>query len=295
MTPNQSISADFLYQSNTIAVHGSNLHYVDEGAGNPILFLHGNPTSSYLWRNIIPYVTQLGRCIALDLIGMGKSDKPDIEYRFFDHAKYVEGFIEQMGLKNLTLVVHDWGSALGFHYAMRHESNVKGIAFMEAILMPVPSWEAFPAKAREMFQAFRTPEVGWDLIVNQNMFVEQVLPGAIVRRLTEEEMNHYREPVKDPQTRKPLWRWPNEIPIEGHPADVTEAVATYNAKLQQSDVPKLLFYATPGALTQAPVVEWCQHNLKNLKVVDIGQGIHYLQEDNPQLIGSELANWYKSL
>lgn len=295
MTQNQSISADFPYPSRYIEVHGSTLHYLDEGVGDPLLFLHGNPTSSYLWRNIIPYVTPLGRCIALDLIGMGKSDKPDIEYRFFDHVKYVEGFIEKMGLKNLTLVIHDWGSALGFHYAMRHEENIKGIALMEAILLPVPSWEAFPAGAREMFQAFRTPEVGWDLIVNQNLFVERVLPGAIVRTLTEEEMNHYREPFKEPRSRKPLWRWPNELPIEGHPADVVEVVATYNAKLQQSDLPKLLFYAAPGAIMQAPVVEWCQQNLKNLKTVDLGPGIHFLQEDNPHLIGSELANWYKRL
>jgi haloalkane dehalogenase len=295
MTQNQSISADFPYPSHYLEVHGSNLHYLDEGAGDPILFLHGNPTSSYLWRNIIPYVTPLGRGIALDLIGMGKSDKPDIEYRFFDHVQYVEGFIEKLRLKNLTLVIHDWGSALGLHYAMRHEETIKGIALMEAILLPVPSWEAFPAGAREMFQAFRTPEVGWDLIVNQNLFVEQVLPGAIVRTLTEEEMNHYREPFTGPQYRKPLWRWPNELPIEGHPADVVEVVATYNARLQQSDLPKLLFYATPGAIMQAPVVEWCRQNLNNLKTVDIGPGIHFLQEDNPHLIGSELANWYKRL
>jgi haloalkane dehalogenase len=295
MATQQALLPHFPYKSHFIEAQGSTLHYIDEGSGDPILFLHGNPTSSYLWRNIIPYLTPLGRCIALDLIGMGKSDKPDIEYRFFDHVKYVEGFIEKLGLRNITLVIHDWGSALGFHYAMRHESNVKGIAFMEAIVMPVPSWEAFPARARAMFQAFRTPEVGWDLIVNQNAFVEQVLPGAIVRKLTEEEMNHYREPFKDPPARKPLWRWPNEIPIEGHPADVAEAVATYNAKLQQSELPKLLFYATPGAIMQAPVVQWCQQNMKNLKTVDIGPGIHFVQEDNPHRIGSELANWRKNL
>ena len=295
MATQQALLPHFPYRSHYIEVQGSTLHYIDEGSGDPILFLHGNPTSSYLWRNIIPYLTPLGRCIALDLIGMGKSGKPDIEYRFFDHVKYVEGFIEKLALRNITLVIHDWGSALGFHYAMRHESNVKGLAFMEAIVAPVPSWEAFPASARAMFQAFRTPEVGWDLIVNQNAFIEQVLPGAIVRKLTEEEMNHYREPFKDPPARKPLWRWPNEIPIEGRPADVTEAVATYNAKLQQSELQKLLFYATPGAIMRSPVVHWCQQNLKNLKTVDIGPGIHYLQEDNPHLIGLELANWRKNL
>lgn len=295
MAATQSISADFPYKPNYIEVHGSKMHYIDEGVGDPILFLHGNPTYSYLWRNIIPHLTALGRCIAPDLIGMGKSGKPDIEYRFFDHAKYLEGFIEKMGLKNITLVIHDWGSGLGFHYAMRHESNIKGIAFMEAMLMPVPSWDVFPESARETFQAFRTPEFGWDMIVNQNVFVEQVLPGAVIRDLSEEEMNYYREPYLEPVSRKPIWRWPNEIPIEGEPADVAEAVVTYNQKLQQSLLPKLLFYATPGALITAPVVEWCRQNLKNLATVDVGQGIHFIQEDNPHLIGSELAKWYRNL
>ena len=295
MATAQEISADFPFKSNYVEVHGSKMHYVDEGSGDPILFLHGNPTSSYLWRNIIPHLTSLGRCIAPDLIGMGKSDKPGLEYRFFDHVKYVEGFIEKLGLKNITLVIHDWGSALGFHYAMRHEDNIKGIALMEAILMPVPSWDAFPPDFQEGFKAFRTPEVGWDMIVNNNMFVEQILPGAIVRKLTETEMNHYREPYQEPGSRKPLWRWPNELPIEGEPADVVEAVETYNRWLQQTDLPKLLFYGNPGALITAPVLEWCKQNTKNLRTVDIGQGIHFLQEDNPHLIGSELASWYKGL
>lgn len=295
MTDTQSISADFPFESHHVEVHGAKMHYVDEGSGEPILFLHGNPTSSYLWRNIIPHLTPMGRCIAPDLIGMGKSDKPDIEYRFFDHAKYLEGFIEALDLKNVTLVVHDWGSGLGFHYATRHEGNIKGIAFMEAILAPVPSWDMFPKDAAQIFKGFRTPEVGWDMIVNQNMFVEQILPGSIVRKLTDEEMNTYRAPYLEPSSRKPVWRWPNEIPIEGEPADVMEAVATYNQKLQQSDLPKLLFYATPGALIQAPLVEWCRQNLSNLQTVDIGDGIHFVQEDNPHLIGSQLAKWYGSL
>jgi haloalkane dehalogenase len=291
----QPISADFPYQPHYIEVHGSRLHYVDEGSGEPILFLHGNPESSYIWRNIIPYLTPLGRCIALDLIGFGKSDKPNIEYRFFDHVKYVEGFIEKMRLKNITLVVHDWGSALGFHYATRHEDNVKGVAFMEAILMPIPRWDMFPIDFQQLFQAFRTPGVGWEMLVNQNMFIEQVLPGGVVRKLTEAEMNHYREPFKEPASRKPIWRWPNEIPIEGTPADVVEAVANYNQKLQQSKLPKLLFHGTPGASISAPVVEWCRQHLPNLTRVDIGPGIHFLQEDNPHLIGSELANWHRIL
>ncbi|MFQ5855105.1 MAG: haloalkane dehalogenase [Anaerolineae bacterium] len=295
MTVQQEISPDFPFESRYVEVHGSNIHYIDEGAGDPILFLHGNPTSCYLWRNIIPHVTSVGRAIGLDLIGMGKSDKPAIEYRFFDHVKYVEGFIEKLGLKNITLVIHDWGSALGFYYAMRHESNVKGTAFLEAILAPIPSWDMFPEDVREMFQAFRMPEVGWDMIVNQNVFVEQVLPGAVVRELTHAEMEHYRAPFADPASRKPVWRWPNEIPIAGEPADVAEAVTAYGQWLQQTELPKLLFHATPGALIRAPMVEWCQQHLKNLASVDVGEGVHFLQEDNPHGIGSELARWYSRL
>ena len=295
MTTKLDISANFPYLSNYIEVHGSSIHYVEEGAGQPILFLHGNPTSSYLWRNILPHVASLGRCIAPDLIGMGKSDKPDIEYRFVDHSRYIEGFIEQMGLEDVTLVMHDWGSALGFHYAMRHESNVRGLAFMEAILAPVPSWEMFPADFKALFQGFRTPEVGWDMIVNQNIFIEQVLPAGVVRTLTDAERDAYREPFTDPTSRTPIWRWPNEIPIEGEPPDVVEIVETYNGQLQKSALPKLLFYASPGGLVQAPMVEWCRQHLTNLQTVDIGEGVHYFQEDHPHLIGQELAKWYSSL
>ncbi|MCB0208711.1 MAG: haloalkane dehalogenase [Anaerolineae bacterium] len=290
-----TISADFPFKANYIEVHGSKMHYVDEGSGDPILFLHGNPTSSYLWRNIIPYLTPHDRCIAPDLIGMGKSDKPDIEYSFFDHVHYIDGFIDALGLKNITLVIHDWGSGLGFHYAMRHESNIKAVAFMEAILLPLPDWNGFPPDSRELFQAFRTPDVGWDMIVNQNIFVEQLLPQAVVRGLTKAEMDHYRAPFTDPASRKPVWRWPNEIPIAGKPADVTAAVNAYNQKFQQSDLPKLLFYATPGGIMTAPVVEWCRQHLKNLETVDLGQGIHYLQEDHPDQIGTVLAEWYQTL
>jgi haloalkane dehalogenase len=271
------------------------MHYIEEGSGDPILFLHGQPTSSYLWRNVIPHLTSAGRCIAPDLIGFGKSDKPDIEYRFVDHVRYVEGFIEQMGLKNITLVVHDWGSGLGFHYAMRNESNIKALAFMEAVLMPIPGWEAFPPDFVEVFKGFRTPDVGWDMIVNKNMFVEQILPGAILRKLTEEEMDTYREPFLDVASRKPVWRWPNELPIAGEPADVHEAVQSYSERLQQSSLPKLMLYAEPGAINPEPVVQWCVQNLKNLKTVNIGPGLHFLQEDNPHGIGAELAAWYSGL
>jgi haloalkane dehalogenase len=286
----QNISAEFPFESNYVEVLGSQMHYVDEGEGDPILFIHGNPTSSYLWRNIIPYVEPYGRVIAVDLIGMGRSDKPDIDYRFVDHAKYLEAFIEKLDLKNITLVVHDWGSALGFNYAMQHEDNVDGIAFMEAFLMPL-TWDGFPNDVKKIFQTIRTPEIGYDLIVNKNFFVEQLLPDALLRNLTEEEMNRYREPFKIVDSRKPVWVWPNEIPIDGKPADVHKIVTDYNQWLQETELPKILFYAKPGGLTNASVVEWSKANLKNLETVDLGQGIHYLQEDHPRAIGKALANW----
>ncbi len=290
----QEISAAFPFESRFVEVQGSRMHYVEEGSGDPVLFLHGNPTSSYLWRNVIPHVSPLARCIALDLIGMGKSDKPDIEYRFFDHSRYVEGFIEALGLHNITFVIHDWGSALAFHYARRHEENVKGLAFMEAIVRPV-TWDEWPEQARQMFQSFRTPDVGENMIINQNMFVEAVLPGAILRKLSAEEMDRYREPYLDPPSRKPTWRWPNEIPIDGEPADVVEAAQAYSEWLGKSDLPKLLLYAKPGAIMREPLIEWCRKNVRNLKTVDIGAGTHFVQEDRPHEIGEAIAEWYKGL
>jgi len=278
-----------------VDVHGSRMYYVEEGEGAPVVFLHGNPTSSYLWRNVIPHVSGAARCIAPDLIGMGRSAKPDIDYRFFEHARYLEAFIEALGLGDVVLVLHDWGSGLGFDWARRHADRVRGLAIMEAILTPVPSWDVFPEGAREMFQAFRTPEVGWDLIAKQNVFVEQVLPGSVVRKLGDEEMDAYRGPFPDEASRKPVWRWPNEIPVEGEPADVAEAVGAYSAWLQETEVPKLLFVATPGALIPAPTVEWARSALPNLEVVELGEGIHYLQEDHSDEIGRGIARWLAEL
>ena len=290
-----NISAEFPFDSRFVTVHGSSMHYVESGVGDPIVFLHGNPTSSYLWRNVIPHLSPLGRCVAPDLIGMGRSGKPKIEYRFFDHARYVEGFLETLGLRDITLVIHDWGSALGFDYAMRHPKNIKAIAFLEAILLPLPDFQAFPDGMREMFRAFRSPDQGRKLIIDQNIFVERVLPNAILRKLSEEEMNRYREPFLEPKSREPLWRWPNEIPVGGEPADVEAVVTDYNLKLQQSEIPKLLLYATPGAVLTAPMVEWCRRSLKNLTAVNVGPGIHYLQEDHPHEIGQAIASWYRDL
>ena len=290
----ETISAEMPYESRFVTVAGSRMHYVEAGAGDPVLFLHGNPTSCYLWRNVMPHLAGDARCVAPDLIGMGRSDKPDLDYRFVDHARYVDGFIEVLGLQRLTLVLHDWGSSLGFHYARRHAPNVRGLAFMEALVRPV-SWDEWPRTVRPVFEAFRTPQVGWDLVVDQNAFVEQVLPGAIQRRLTDVEMARYREPFREPASRKPVWRWPNEIPIDGEPADVTALVDAYATWLSACDVPKLLLYARPGAILRKELVGWCRAHMRKLTTVDIGPGLHFVQEDRPHAIGVALRTWYRGL
>ena len=288
------ISAGMPYESKFVEVEGSRIHYVEEGSGDPVLFIHGNPTSCYLWRNVMPHLASDARCLALDLIGMGRSDKPELDYRLVDHARYVDGFIAALGLERLTLVLHDWGSALGFHYARRHEENVRGIAFMEGIVRPL-TWDEWPRTVRGVFQQFRTPEVGWDLVVNRNAFVEQVLPGAIVRKLSDVEMARYREPFIEPAARRPVWRWPNEIPVDGEPADVTALVGEYSAWLGVSSVPKLLLHAQPGAILRKDLVAWCRDHVRNLTTVDIGPGLHFVQEDRPHEIGEALGTWYRGL
>jgi haloalkane dehalogenase len=294
MVQDKAILAQFPFESKFIEVQGSRIHYIDEGEGDPVLFLHGNPTSSYLWRNILPYIIPHGRCIAPDLIGMGKSDKPDLDYRFTDHARYIDGFIEQLALTNITLVIHDWGSGLGFYYAARHETNVKAIAFMEAILKPA-SWSAFPKDFKAGFKLMRTPAVGFLMISVMNVFLNQILPKATVRKLSAAEMLIYKKPFASVKSRKPVRQWPLEIPIDGQPADMHKIVADYCDWFQAASIPKLLFHATPGGIIDAAMVAWCKDKLDNLQTVDIGAGIHYLQEDNPHLIGEQLAKWYKTL
>ena len=294
MNAEREISAEFPYDSKFVTVHGSKMHFIEEGEGDPVLFLHGNPTSSYLWRNIIPYLRPHARCIAPDLIGMGKSDRPDLGYRFFDHAPHVDGFIEAMELENVTLVLHDWGSGLGFHYARRHAGNVRALAFMESIVRP-SSWSAFPKDFKLGFRLMRTPGIGWFMISVMNMFVKQILPQAIVRELGTEEKTYYGAPFSTISSRKPVRQWPLEIPIDGKPADMQAVVSDYSRWLQETELPKLLFYASPGGIIEATTLAWCRENLPNLQTVDIGEGIHFVQEDNPHLIGEELANWYQAL
>ncbi len=259
--------------------------------GAPVaLFLHGNPTSSYIWRNIIPLVAPVAHCIATDLVGFGQSGKPDIAYRFTDHVRYLDAFIDAMGIRSAYLVAQDWGTALAFELAARRPELVRGLAFMEFI-RPMAGWEDFhqlPA-ARETFAKFRTPGVGEEMILNGNAFVERVLPGSIKRTLSDEEMAVYRAPFPTPASRLPTWRLPNELPIAGEPADVNAILTEAHAALAASDYPKLLFAGDPGALVSPADGRRFAAALTNCRFVQLGAGAHYLQEDHPEAIGREVA------
>jgi haloalkane dehalogenase len=268
----------------------SSIHHVETGQGDPIVFLHGNPTSSYLWRNVIPRLAGEGRCLAPDLIGMGRSGKPDIAYRFDDHARYLDAWFDALALERVTLVIHDWGSALGIHWAKRHGGRVRGIAMMEAILRSIP-WEEFPKEIAELFRGFRTPGVGEQLVLEQNVFVERVLPGAIVRKLTDAEMAAYRAPFPDAKSRRPVLAWPRQLPLGGEPAEIIAVLGENERWLATSDVPKLLLTFEPGVLITEPVARWCQARFRNLAIRKIGAGMHFVQEDHPAEIGDAVKEW----
>lgn len=289
------ISTKMPYQTKFVTVKGSKMAYVEAGQGDPILFLHGNPTSKYLWRNIMPWLENQGRVIAPDLIGMGESDKPDLAYRYKDHYEYLNGFIDALGLtNNITLVIHDWGSGLGFNFAAQNPDRIKGIAFMEALVKP-RLWSDFPADFRFGFRLMRTPGIGWLMVSVGNAFIKQMLPQAIVRKLSEEEMAVYSTPYPTVGSRKPLLQWPREVPIDGQPADVHAIIDNYSRWLQQTDIPKLFFYSSPGAIIDAEVTAWIKESFPNLTSFDMGPGIHFVQEDNPHFIGEKLAEWQAQL
>lgn len=278
------------FRSHFVEMMGTALHYIDEGDGPPVLFLHGSPTSSYIWRNIIPQVVPLGRCIALDLVGMGRSGKPPISYRIADHAQYLEMFIESLGLERLVLVMHGWGSALGFDYARRFERNVSGLAFMEPI-RSFKIWDDFPSLAVETFRRFRHPVAGRELVIEQNVFIENVLPKTMLRSLDDGEMDQYRLPFLKPEDREPLYRFANEVPVEGEPADVSEMMRLAEEWLETSSLPKLLLHASPGANVTPADAEHIRLRLQNISVVNVGKGLHLIQEDCPDEIGKALASW----
>ena len=275
-----------------LSVLDSEMAYREAGSRDaPVaLFLHGNPTSSFIWRKIIPLVAPVAHCIAPDLIGFGQSGKPDIAYRLEDHVRYLDAFIAKMGIASAYLVAQDWGTALAFHLAERQPDFVRGLAFMEFI-RPIPTWEEFVrgSQAREIFRKFRTPGEGEKLILEGNVFVERVLPGGMRRQLTDEEMAVYRAPFPTPESRKPTWRFPNEIPIAGEPADVVAMMQRAHAALAASTYPKLLFSADPGALVAPAVAQDLARTLQDCRLVNLGPGIHFLQEDHPEAIGRFVA------
>ena len=269
-------------------VLGSKMHVQDSGSGRPLLFLHGNPSNSYLWRNIAPQVQDMGRVIVPDLIGMGKSDKPDIQYTFFDHYRYVEALIEQLELKDVILILHDWGSALGFNYFANNSDNVAGIAFMEGIIQDVSTF--FPLETLEFFKGLRTPD-GHTKVVVEDLFMQTVLPSWVDRPLSDDELAAYREPFATEASREVIYKWICSVPLEGQPSEVANVVENYRNALKESKIPKLFFHAEPGAFMPPVVADWIIENIPNLKAVDVGKGSHFIQEDHPELIGNSIRQW----
>lgn len=286
MTENP-ISANDPYERRHAAVLDTEIAYVDTGAGDPVVFLHGNPTSSYLWRNVIPEVEPHARCLAPDLVGMGDSGPaPDGSYRFADHARYLDAWFDALlPTQSVTLVGHDWGSVLGFYWARRHPERVRGLAYMEAIVRPV-SWEEWPEDARGIFRGMRS-EKGEDLVLQRNVFVERILPSSVLRGLTEEEMDVYRRPYVTEESRSPTLAWPRELPIDGEPEEVVRIVDDYSGWLKESDVPKLFVNAEPGSILTGAQREFCR-SWKNQEEVTV-RGAHFLQEDSPREIGEAVA------
>ena len=281
--------------SRKILVDGVYLHYLEDGQGEPIVFLHGNPTSSFLWRNVIPRLARCGRCIAPDYLGMGKSDKVISSYRLVEHIRYVEHFLDELGLHNITFVAHDWGVVIALHLGRSDPQRVRAIAMMEGHIHAFDKWEDLDPGARSLFKDLRDPNRGRELILDQNIMIETVLPSGIVRTLLDTEMAAYRAPFGDSSSRMPMWRWVNEIPIAGEPSDVDAIVKANQAFLMSSPVPKLLLHADPGAVIGAPEVDWCRQHARNLKIVNVGRGIHFLPEDQPERIGKAIAEWFATL
>nr|BAF80336.1 haloalkane dehalogenase [Sphingobium sp. SS04-2] len=292
-----SLGAKPFGEKKFIEIKGRRMAYIDEGTGDPILFQHGNPTSSYLWRNIMPHCAGLGRLIACDLIGMGDSDKLDPSgperYAYAEHRDYLDALWEALDLGDrVVLVVHDWGSALGFDWARRHRERVQGIAYMEALAMPI-EWADFPEQDRDLFQAFRS-QAGEELVLQDNVFVEQVLPGLILRPLSEAEMAAYREPfLAAGEARRPTLSWPRQIPIAGTPADVVAIARDYAGWLSESPIPKLFINAEPGSLTTGRIRDFCR-TWPNQTEITVA-GAHFIQEDSPDEIGAAIAAFVRRL
>jgi haloalkane dehalogenase len=279
-----------------IDVLGKQIAYVEMGEGDPIIFQHGNPTSSYLWRNIMPQLQSLGRCIAMDLIGMGDSekleDKGNMTYSYDTHKKYFDGFLDAIGVEsNATLVIHDWGSALGFDWANEYPQKVKAICYMEGIVQSM-EWEDWNEDAKGIFQGFRSP-AGEEMILEKNLFIEAVLPGSILRKLSDAEMNEYRRPFNDKKSRRPTLDWPRQIPLENDPPEICRIVDSYSQWMAENNIPKLFINAEPGAILIGKQREFCR-TWKNQKEVTV-KGSHFIQEDSPNEIGNAIFDWLKGI
>jgi haloalkane dehalogenase len=272
---------------------GSTLHYRESGAGTPIVFLHGNPTSSHLWREVMPAVGP-GRLLAPDLIGMGESGKPDIDYTFADHARYLDAWFDALDLQDVVLVGHDWGGALAFDWATRHPDRVRGIAFTETIVKPM-TWEEFPEGGRELFRAIKTEGVGEAMILDDNAFLEQGLPGTVATPISQGDLDVYGKPYPTRESRRPLLQWPRAMPLGGEPADVVSRVETYDRWLAAStDVPKLLltFAPGPGAMMHEDMIAWCAANMAALEIEHSEEVAgHHTPEDHPVLIATAISAW----
>lgn len=288
----QRVSAQCKIPSHQINVDGAKIHYLDEGTGHPILFLHGMPTSSYLWRNIIPHLTKNARCIAPDLIGMGKSDKPDIAYTVYDHIHYIEQFIQDLDLKDYTMVLHGWGSVIGFDIASRHEKNISGLAFYEAHIRPTVEWDMLSLPVQQLAALLDKPEASYRAIVEQNYLVRRLLPSGVLRTLTAEEMNTYNAPFKTTEDRKPLWQYIQELPLGKENSEVIDLIENYSQWLQKTKIPKLMMYALPGFITTMDTVVWAKKHLPNLTLVELKNALHFAQESMPDIFAGELKQWY---
>ncbi len=291
------ISAKERYSKHKVTIHGLQMAYVDEGKGDPIIFLHGNPSSSYEWRNVIPHLVGMGRCIAPDLIGMGDSDKlPNSgpsSYRFIEHRKYLDAFLQALNLQSrITLVLHDWGSALGFDWACRHPHAVNAIAYTESFVKPIGSWDEWPEGAVELFQKLRS-DAGEEMVLEQNFVVDNLVQASVLRKLSEAEMEVYRRPYKNPgESRRPTLTWPREVPVGGQPQDVHQIIETYGQWLASSNIPKLFIEAVPGAMFQSHrdfAKTW--PNQTHVKI----KGGHFVQEDSPDETGSAVTAWLQNL
>jgi len=279
-----------MHNTESLFIADAMIHYADEGEGPVILLLHGNPTSSYLWRNIIPRLKSRGRCIAPDLIGMGESDKPPLSYRFEDHYHYLSRFIERLGLNEIILVMHDWGAALGFYYAMNHPEKIRAMAWMEGLVRPW-RWTHIRWPYRIGFALLRMPITREAMIYGLNAFLKIIMPRLILRKLSPEEWRQYKHPFRKISARKPMLVWPREIPINGKPARTHRIISAYSTWLQHTYIPKMMIYATPGAIINQEALAWCRRRINNLETASVGEGLHYLQEDHPLTIAQILSDW----